>query len=237
MIAVIVNAAAIIIGGATGLILKKGIPEGLGDLIMKGMALCVMYIGISGSLKGENTLIAVLSILIGAIIGYVLRLDERLNNFADRLEKKTGKKELDKIDLKRDGVEKPRVAEGFVTATLLFCIGAMAIVGSLQAGLSGDYETLFTKSTIDGITAAIFAATLGYGVLLSAIPVFVYEGIIVLISGYAAPYLSEYIIGEMTCVGSLLIIAISINMLGLTKIKIMNLMPAIFIPIILCQFM
>lgn len=237
MIAVIVNAAAIILGGAAGLILKKGIPEGMGDLIMKGMALCVMYIGISGSLKGENTLIAVLSMLIGAILGYIFRLDDRLNNFADNIEKKTGKENAVKVDSIEKDVEKTRVAEGFVTATLLFCIGAMAIVGSLQAGLSGDYETLFTKSTIDGITAAIFAATLGYGVLLSAIPVFIYEGIIVLISGYAAPYLSEYIIGEMTCVGSLLILAISINMLGLTKIKIMNLMPAIFIPILLCQIM
>ena len=232
MIAVIVNAAAILIGGAAGLLLKKGIPENMGDLIMKGMALCVMYIGISGSLSGENTLVAVLSMLFGAVIGYVLKLDERLNRFAENIEHKTAKNKIN-----GNKAEKSRVAEGFVTATLLFCIGAMAIVGSLQAGLSGDYETLFTKSAIDGITAAIFAATLGFGVLISAVPVFIYEGLIVMISGFAAPYLSEYIIGEMTCVGSLLIVAISLNMMGLTKIKIMNLMPAIFIPVLLCQFM
>jgi len=232
MIAVLVNAAAILIGGAAGLLLKRGIPENMGDLIMKGMALCVMYIGISGSLNGENTLVAVLSMLVGAVVGYALKLDEKLSSFAEKLEQKAGnnKSNVNKAD-------KSSVAEGFVTATLLFCIGAMAIVGSLQAGLSGDYETLFTKSAIDGITAAIFAATLGFGVLISAVPVFIYEGLIVMISGFAAPYLSEYIIGEMTCVGSLLIIAISFNMMGLTKIKIMNLMPAIFIPIILCQFM
>ncbi len=232
MIAVIVNAVAILLGGAAGLLLKKGIPQEMGDLIMKGMALCVMYIGISGALNGTNPLITVLAVLIGAIIGYVLKLDERLNNFARQIENKTGKKS-------GEGAKDPKtsVAEGFVTATLLFCIGAMAIVGSLQAGLSGDYETLFTKSTIDGITAAIFAATLGIGVLLSSVPVFIYEGVIVLISGFAAPYLSDYIVGEMTCVGSLLILAIALNMLGLTKIKIMNLMPAIFIPLLLCQFM
>ena len=110
-------------------------------------------------------------------------------------------------------------------------------MGSLQAGLSQDYEMLFTKSLIDGISAVIFAAALGAGVLLSAIPLVLYQGSIVLLSSLAAPFLSDYVISEMTCVGSLLILAIGLNMLGVTKIKVMNLMPAIFIPLVLCQFM
>ena len=233
MIAVIVNGVAIIIGGSIGLLLKKGIPEEMGALIMKGIALCVIYIGISGAFEGENTMVAILSMVIGAILGHALRLDDRLNNLASKLENKLQKKNIDEDE----PVIKSSFAEGFVTTTLLFCIGAMAIVGSLQAGLTGDYEMLFMKSTMDGISSVIFAATLGVGVLFSAFPVVIYQGIIVVIAGFVAPYLTDYMIGEMTCVGSLLILAIAFNMLGITKIKIMNLMPAIFIPIILCLFM
>ncbi len=228
MIAVLVNGAAILVGGSIGLLLKKGIPEEMGALIMKGMALCVIYIGISGAFEGENTMVAILSMMIGAIIGHLLKLDHRLNQFAQKIERKMKK---------NDSKDKSTVAEGFVTATLLFCIGAMAIVGSLQAGLAGDYEMLFTKSAMDGISSVIFAATLGLGVLLASVPVVIYQGLIVVIAGFAAPYLSDYIIGEMTCVGSLLIVAIALNMLGITQIKIMNLMPAVLIPILLCQFM
>jgi hypothetical protein len=195
---------------------------------MKGMALCVIYIGMSGAFQGENTMVAILSMMTGAILGHLMKLDDRLNRFAKKIEQR----------MKKEGSEeKSTVAEGFVTATLLFCIGAMAIVGSLQAGLAGDYEMLFTKSAMDGISAVIFAATLGLGVLLASLPVVIYQGLIVVIAGFAAPYLSNYIIGEMTCVGSLLIVAIALNMLGITQIKIMNLMPAVLIPIALCQLM
>ena len=228
MIAVLVNGAAILVGGSIGLLLKKGIPEEMGSLIMKGMALCVIYIGISGAFEGENTMVAILSMMIGAILGHLMKLDYRLNQFAQKIERKMKKD---------DSKDKSTVAEGFVTATLLFCIGAKAIVGSLQAGLAGDYEMLFTKSAMDGISSVIFAATLGLGVLLASVPVVIYQGLIVVIAGFAAPYLSDYIIGEMTCVGSLLIVAIALNMLGITQIKIMNLMPAVLIPILLCQFM
>ena len=228
MIAVLVNGVAILVGGSIGLLLKKGIPEEMGSLIMKGMALCVIYIGISGAFEGENTMVAILSMMIGAILGHLMKLDHRLNQFAQKIERKMKKD---------DSKDKSTVAEGFVTATLLFCIGAMAIVGSLQAGLAGDYEMLFTKSAMDGISSVIFAATLGLGVLLASVPVVIYQGLIVVIAGFAAPYLSDYIIGEMTCVGSLLIVAIALNMLGITQIKIMNLMPAVLIPILLCQFM
>lgn len=228
MIAVFVNGGAVIFGGLLGLILKRGIPLDMSALIMKGIALCVIYIGISGSFSGENTLIAILSMMIGAVTGHLLKLDHRLNNLGEKIEKR----------FKKEGQEEgSKIAEGFITTTLLFCIGALAIVGSLQAGLSQDYEMLFTKSLIDGISAVIFAAALGAGVLLSAIPLVLYQGSIVLLSSLAAPFLSDYVISEMTCVGSLLILAIGLNMLGVTKIKVMNLMPAVFIPLVLCQFM
>lgn len=227
MLAVLINGAAILVGGLLGLLLKKGMPEEMGALIMKAIALCVIYIGVSGSLIGENTLILILSMMVGAVIGFLLKLDERLNRLAKKIEDKT---KSDKTS------SKSNFAEAFVTATLLFCVGALAIVGSLQAGLVGDYEMLFTKSLMDGISSVIFAASLGFGVLFSAIPLVAYQGGIVLISGFVAPYLSDNIINEMTAVGSLLILAIGLNMLGITHIKVMNLMPAVFLPILLCQF-
>jgi len=133
--------------------------------------------------------------------------------------------------------DKISIAEGFVTASLLFCVGAMTIVGSLNAGLSGDYEMLFTKSTLDLISACVFASALGIGVLFSAAFVFIFQGAIVLTAQFAAPYLSDYVIAEMTCAGSVLIVALGLNIIGLTNFKVMNYIPAIFLPIVLCMFM
>ncbi|MDY3954484.1 MAG: DUF554 domain-containing protein, partial [Anaerovoracaceae bacterium] len=135
------------------------------------------------------------------------------------------------------GSESASLAEGFVSASLLFCVGAMTIVGSLQAGLSGDNEMLFTKSTLDFISSIVFASALGIGVLLSAVFVFVFQGAIVLLAQVIAPYLNDAVVAEMTCAGSLLILALGLNMLGLTKLKVMNYMPAVFLPILLCMVM
>lgn len=226
MFAVIINTVAVIVGSIIGLFLKKGIPHRIRNIVMKGLALCTMSIGISGILKGQNTLVLILSMVFGSIIGECLDLDKRLNNFAEKLEKRF--KKADK---------QGSIAEGFVTASLLFCVGAMTIVGSLQAGLTGDYEMLMTKSTLDLISSCIFASALGVGVLLSASFVLIFEGGIVLLAHYVSPYLSDYVIAEMTCVGSLLIIALGLNILDVTKLKVMNYLPAIFIPIFLCMFM
>ncbi len=227
MLGVIVNAAAVIVGSAIGLLVKKGIPTKFTDIIMKGIGLCVLYIGISGSLKGENTLILIISIVVGAVIGEACDLDGRLNRFAEGLEQR----------FKKEGKEGPSIAEGFVSASLLFCVGAMTIVGSLQAGLSGDNEMLFTKSTLDFISSIVFASALGVGVMLSSGFVLVLQGAIVLLAQFIAPVLSDNVIAEMTCAGSILIIALGLNLVGLSKFKVMNYMPAIFIPIALCQFM
>lgn len=226
MLGTIVNALAVIAGAFIGMLLKKGMPEKISDAIMKGVALCVLYIGISSALSGTNTLIAIISIVVGALIGSLLDIDLRLNQLGEFAERKVT------VD---DG--KTSVAEGFVSASLLFCVGSMAIVGSIQSGLTGNHEMIYTKSMLDGISAIIFASTLGVGVYLSAIAVFVYQGIIVLCAQWVQPFLSDYVVAEMTCVGGLLIIALALNMLGVTKLKTANYLPAVFIPIILCMFM
>lgn len=220
-----VNVITILIGGGLGLLLKKGLPERISDAVIKGMGLCVLFIGISGSLKGTNALVTVISMAAGSIIGAAIDLDKRLNNLALKVEKKL---------VKGDGEK--HFAEGFVAATMLFCIGAMAIVGSLDSGISHDYSTLETKALIDGVTSIVMAATLGCGVLASAIPVFIYQGSITLLAGAISGLLSDYMIAEMTCVGSLLIVAIALNMLKITNIKVMNCVPAVFLPIVVCLF-
>ena len=228
MLGTIVNAIAILVGGTIGLVLKKGIPERVSGGIMQGLGLIVIYIGISGSLKGQNALIATISIVVGGVIGMFLDFDGRFNRLVGRLEQRFIKSE--------DGTTS-RIGEGFIAATLLYCVGAMAVVGSLNSGLTGNHEVLYTKSILDGVSAIVFASTLGAGVLLSAIPVLLYQGAITLLAQFIAPVLSDAAIAEMTCVGSLLIIAIGLNMLKLTKIKVMDFVLAIFVPIGLCMFM
>lgn len=222
-----INVALVALGGAIGLLLKKGLPERVSDAVMKGLGLCVLYIGISGCLKGENALVAVISMAVGTIFGSAVDLDKRMNNLAVKVENK----------LSKNSSGENNMAQGLVTATLLFCVGAMAVVGSLDSGISGDYSTLATKSVIDGVSSIVLASTLGYGVLLSSIPIFLYQGSITLLAGVVAPFLNEYTVNEMTCVGSLLIIAIALNMLKITNIKVMNSLPAVFLPVIICQFM
>ena len=238
----IINALAILAGSAVGLGIHalagrfsavlgaKGVRLGerLQAIVMQGVALCVLYIGVTGSLKGQNTLVAILSMVIGAILGELLDLDSRMG--------KLGQWVQDKLShiLKSGGGS---VAEGFVTAALLFCVGAMAIVGALENGLTGNFDTLKAKAVLDGVSAIVFASSLGLGVALSAGAVFLYQGIIALAAGALSPLLGDAVIAEMTCVGSLLIVALSFNMLGITKIKIMNLVPAIFLPIPLCRLL
>ena len=223
---VIINVAAIIIGSAAGLLLKKGIPDSMGDSVMKAMALCVLYIGISGSLDGENVLIAIISMALGTVIGEALSLQERLEKLGALIQSKC-----------RPSSNGVSVAEGFVSASLLLCIGAMAIVGSLQSGLSLDHSTLTAKALIDGIAAVVLASSLGIGVMFSAFLCLLYEGTITVCARFIGPYLTTSVINEMTCVGSLLIIGISINMMFKNKIRVMNSIPAVFLPILLCRFM
>ncbi len=222
----LVNSAAIVLGGSIGLALKKGLSDRLANAVMNALALCVLYIGVSGMLKGENILITILSMVFGTLVGEGLDLDKKINQLGDAVEKKVSSPDAE-----------VSVSKGFVTASLLVCVGAMAIVGALQSGLTGNHDTLFAKSLIDGIAAIVMASSLGIGVLLSAGLILVYEGGISLFANVLAPLLTDSVINEMTCVGSLLIVGLALNMLKLTDLKIMNYAPAVFFPILLGLFM
>lgn len=221
----VVNFILIIIGGVIGSFLKKGIPERVTATLVNGMALCVFYIGVTGCIEdGTNILVVIFSFAIGSVIGELIDFDRLVNRLGDKLE----------IALNKNGA-KTTLAEGFVTATLLFCVGAMAVVGSINSGINGDNSTLYSKSLIDGVSAVALSSTLGIGVALSALPIIILEGSLTLLAFAVAPILTANIITQMSVIGSLLIIAISLNMLKLTKIKIMNYLPAIFMPIIFCS--
>lgn len=222
MFGVIVNVITVILGSCIGLLFKKGIPEKVSTAAMVGLGACTLYIGISGSLCGENVLIVIASIVLGVIAGTVLNIDGAVNRLAKAVETKF-KKDNKGISL----------AEGLVTATLLFCVGSMTVTGSIQAGLTGDNSVLITKATLDFVSSMMLASSLGLGVLLSSVSVLVIQGGLVLLAGLIAPFMSTGAINEMTCVGSILIIMIGTNLMGITKIKVADFLPAIlFAPII-----
>lgn len=223
MLGVLVNTGAIIAGSLIGLLFKKGIPQRIMDAVIKGLGLCVIYIGFSGTLKGQNVLILIFSIALGTIVGHLIDLDTRLTRGVEKLESR----------FRKDG-QTGNFSEGFITASLVFCVGAMAVVGSLRAGMLGDHEMLYTKALLDFVSSIVFAASLGIGVMASALAIFVFQGGIVLLSHVIAPLLSDIVIAEMTCVGSLLIFALGLNLIGVTKFKVMNYLPAVFFPILLC---
>lgn len=223
MIGTIVNSISIVLGCIIGIIVKGRLSEKINNTVMNGLALCVIYIGIEGSFKGENTLLTIVCIALGALLGEIIDIDKWLNKLGDYLEVKfnTGKEK-----------ETVSISEGFVSASLLFCVGAMAIVGSLQSGLSGNHETLFAKSILDGVSAIIFTSTLGIGVLFSAVSVFLYQGTITILSSSLSGILSTPVINSMIAIGSLLIIGLGLNMLKVTNIKVANLLIAVFLPIL-----
>jgi len=237
LIGTMVNALAILAGSVAGLSLARiakhlpmaeggALGQRLQDTVMKSVALCVLYIGVSGSLKGQNMLISILSMVLGALLGELLDLDRRMRSLGDWVQKKTER-------LLPGGTFS--VSEGFVTASLLFCVGAMSIVGALQDGLTGDHSTLFAKALLDGISAVIFASSLGVGVAFSAVTVFLFQGSIAALAALISPLLGDAVIAEMTCAGSLLIIALWRNVGGTTKKRVINMPPACLLPILLCR--
>lgn len=218
MLGVIVNAAAVILGSLLGMVFKKGISEKINKAVMVGIGLCIIYIGIEGSLCEANPIIAVISIVLGTIIGTLLNIDGALNRIGDKLSSKLNKNS-----------KASTFTEGFVTSSLLFCVGAMAIVGSITAGLIGDNSTLYTKSILDFVSAIMLSSTLGIGVLFSFIPLAIYQGTIALCAGFLQPLLSEGAINALSLVGSLLILALGLNLVGVPKIKVANYLPAVFV--------
>ena len=222
MLGVIVNVITVILGSLVGLMFKKGIPEKVSTAAMIGLGACTLYIGISGSLCGENVLIVIASVVLGVISGTLLNIDGAINRLAKNVEMKF-KKEGQSISL----------AEGLVTATLLFCVGSMTVTGSIQAGLTGDNSVLITKATLDFVSSMMLASSLGFGVMLASLSLFIIQGGLVLLASLISPFMSTGAINEMTCVGSILIIMIGTNLMGITKIKVADFLPAvIYAPVI-----
>lgn len=225
----LVNAAGILLGGGAGLLvrrlMRRGVPERFSDIVMKGIGLCTIYIAATGLLDGSKSLVTILSVVIGAVLGEWLDLDGKIRALSEKLEKK----------FSRQGDSS--FAQGFMAATLLFCVGTMAIKGSLDGGLRGDHATLYAKSVMDTISACIFSSTLGFGVLFSVVPVVLYQGAITLLAAVAGPYLGDAVIAEMNTVGSLLLLGLSLDLLGIAHLKLMNYIPAMFLPILLCLFL
>ena len=224
----LVNAAGVLAGGGVGLVLHKlmhrGIPERYSALVMKGIGLCTVYIAFSHLLDGSKTLVTILSMVLGAIIGEWLDLDGKLKRLGEVLERK----------LSKDGGS---FAQGFLSATLLFCVGTMTITGSLESGLLQQHSILYAKATMDTIAALIFASSLGMGVLFSSVPVLLYQGGIALLASVAKPYLGDAVIAEMNTVGSLLLFGLSLDLLDIKHLPLMNYLPAMFLPILFCTFL
>ena len=229
----LINCGTVAIGTTIGLFLKGGLPKRFENTIMSALGLCSCFISISGvmenmlvveadGLSTQYTMLMVLSLAIGAIIGEAFDIEKRLEGIGDWFKKK----------FKVQGSGGATFVEGFVTSSLLFCVGAMAIVGSLEDGLNGNYTILAAKAVMDGVAAVVFTASLGAGVYLSCLSLLVYQGSITLLAGFIRPYLTDLLISQISCVGSVLIFGVGINLIFGKKIKVGNLLPAMFLPII-----
>lgn len=223
LLGTIVNAGAIIFGSLIGLLAKKAIPQRMGDLIMTAIPIVVMVLGVQFSIESANVLIVIVSLVIGAIIGEWIDIDKKLDEFGATVQSK----------LKGND---SNFSAAFVSTTLIYCVGSMAILGSIESGINNQHTILYTKALMDGISAIFFASSLGAGVLFSSISVFLYQGLLTLLAGYVAPYLSSAVVTEMSATGGILLIALAFTILGIKKIKVANLLPAIFLPIIIMLF-
>jgi uncharacterized protein len=219
LLGTMVNTLSIIIGSLIGLFFKGRIPEKYSKTIMHGIGLAVVLIGIKTALKTDAILIVIISLAMGSFLGELLRIEDKLDQFGNWIGRR----------LSNDSAG---ISKGFVSASLLYCVGAMAIIGSMESGLTGNHQTLFAKSILDGIGSVLFASTLGIGVLFSAVSVFIYQGLLTLTASSIKPFLLPEVVSQMSAVGGLLILAIGIGLLEIKKIKIGNMLPAIFIPLV-----
>jgi hypothetical protein len=222
MLGTIVNALAIMGGSLLGLMFSKGIADNYKEIILSGVGLSVVLIGVKSALVSDNLMVVIFSVILGALLGESLKIEKRLENLGAFLERKVVAKSDDSKSF----------ARGFVTASLVFCVGSMAIIGSLESGLTGNHQTLFAKSVLDGVTSIIFASAMGLGVMFSSVAVFIYQGIITVTAVFMKSLLVPETVAQMTSVGGLLIMAIGFNMLKITTIRVGNLIPAIFLPLV-----
>ena len=212
----LVNSAAIVVGAVAGTLLRRGIPAAWKETILAAMGLCVTVIGMKMAQGSAHLVLVVVSLALGALVGEALDLDGRLERLGQWVEGRFPKGQ-------------GALSQGFVTGSLLFCVGAMTLVGSLEAGLTGNNETLYTKSLLDLVSSSMLAAGMGAGVLLAALVVLVGQGSLVLLAGVLAPLLSQEAVTAMSAVGSLLILGLGLNLVGATKIKVANYLPAILL--------
>lgn len=226
MIGTIVNVIAIIVGSILGFLVKGKLPEKYQNIVMQGISLAVLIIGLQMALTVESTkgtLVVIFSLVIGGIIGELIGIENGLEKFGETIQK-------------RFGSDEGLFVQGFVQSSLIYCVGAMAIMGAIQDGLNNDPSILFTKSLLDGTASIAFSATFGIGVIFSSLPVLIYQGSISLLASWAQKFLNQDVIAMMTATGGLLIMAIGFNILLSTEIKIGNLLPAIFVAIFIAQF-
>ena len=222
MLGTIVNAGAILAGGLVGLLLRGGLKERYQSIVMHALGLAVLFIGASSAIKGlidpeAEAILFILCLVLGGLLGELLNIEGRLERLGDKLQARFG--------------GSGNLSQGFVGASLLFCVGTMAVLGSLESGMRGNHAILFAKAVLDGATAVVMASTLGAGVLLSAVSVFLYQGTLTLCASYLQNILTASMYREMNIVGGILIFAIGLNMLNITKIKVGNYLPAMFLPI------
>lgn len=225
MIGTIVNVIAIIIGSLIGFLVRGKLPERFQNIVIQGISLAVLIIGLQMAFSAESTkgtLVVIFSLVIGGIIGELLKVESRLEGFGEKIQARFGSD---------DGL----FVQGFVQSSLIYCVGAMAIMGAIQDGLNNDPSILFTKSLLDGTASVAFSATFGIGVLFSSIPVLLYQGSISLLASWAQKLLNQDVVAMMTATGGLLIMAIGLNMLLSAEIKIGNLLPSIFVAIVIAQ--
>ena len=220
---VLINAAAVVSGGVLGTLGGRFMPEKMKQTVLAATGLVSIGIGISGAIGSSNQLIPILSLVIGAVIGELLRIEDGVTRAGDWLQKRFGKS--------------GSITEGFVTGSLVFAVGAMAVMGSLESGLKNDHTILMTKSVIDMAGSVAFAGSLGIGVAFSALSILVLEGTVTLLASLLTGVLTDTVITEISVTGSLIIIGVGLNVLGLTKLRIMNMTPALLLPILLCRFM
>lgn len=221
---VLVNTLTVIVGSLLGLLFRKGIPQRVSSAVMIGLGLCTLYIGVDGALEGENVLIVIAAMVLGGIVGTLLDIDGGINRLGSWVETKFQH---------REG-EQASVAQGFVTASLLFCVGAMTVNGAIEAGVKHNDTIFYTKATLDFFSSMMLTAGLGLGVMLSAAFVLVFQGLLVLLAGVIAPALTPFAVAEMTCTGSLIMLGIGLNLIGIAKIKVADYLPGILFAPIIC---
>jgi uncharacterized membrane protein YqgA involved in biofilm formation len=218
MLGTFANSMAIVAGSLVGLTFGRFIPKSHNDNIIRAISFAVILIGLKMAWKMDSFIMVICSLAFGSVIGELIKIEERLNSLGKWLEERMFK-------------SGDKLSKGFVTTSLLYCVGSLAIVGALESGLTGNHDTLFAKSALDGLASIIFAASLGIGVLFSAASVFLYQGFIALSASFMKQFLTTEAINQMSAVGGLLIVAMGFNMLQLVRIKVGNILPAIFLPL------